>query len=238
LKPVSVDSLRKSFGRRDVLKGISFEVDRSEIFGLIGPNGAGKKTTLRILSTIIAPDSGDALIMGYSVRSKPDEVRRNIAYLPEDAGVYRHLTGYDFLKMIANIYGKGSENVRKAEEISGLHSALNSPMGSYSRGMKRRILLASIIMVEPKVAILDEPTSGLDVRHAFYIRKIIKDYIRESGASAIISSHNMLEVEHLCDRVAFIDQGRIIAEGRPSELKEENKAENLEEVFVKLIGGS
>ena len=103
--------------------------------------------------------------------------------------------------------------------------------------MKRRILLASALMVQPRVAILDEPTSGLDVRHAVYVRKIIKRYVRKSGSSAIISSHNMLEVEYLCDRIAFIDGGRIIAEGRPDELKQIYGAENLEEVFTKIVGG-
>lgn len=234
---VSVDSLEKRFGRKQVLKGVSFEVSSSEIFGIIGPNGAGKTTTLRILSTILTPDSGDAVIMGYSVKDEPDKVRRNISYLPEDAGVYNHLTGYEFLKMMADVYGKDINHVKRGMEISGLKSALDSPMGSYSKGMKRRILLAAVLMVEPKVAILDEPTSGLDVRHAVYVRKTIRDYVKMTGASAIISSHNMLEVEYLCDRVAFIDNGKIIMEGKPEELKEEFGAENLEEVFAKLIGG-
>jgi len=236
LDAVFADSLEKRFGRKHVLKGISFKVSSSEIFGIIGPNGAGKTTTLRILSTILTPDSGDALIMGYSVKEEPDKVRKNISYLPEDSGVYNHLTGYDFLKMMAEVYGKGVEHVKRGIEISGLKSALDSPMGSYSKGMKRRILLAAVLMVEPKVAILDEPTSGLDVRHAFYIRRVIRDYVKTTSTSAIISSHNMLEVEYLCDRVAFIDNGKIIMEGKPEELKEEFRAENLEEVFAKLIG--
>lgn len=235
---VVVDSLEKWFGKKQVLKGVSFKISSSEIFGIIGPNGAGKTTTLRILSTILTPDSGDAIIMGFSVKKEPEKVRRNISYLPEDAGVYNHLTGYEFLRMIAEIYGKSDEHAERGMEISGLKSALNSPMGSYSRGMKRRILLAATLMVEPKVAILDEPTSGLDVRHAFHIRRVIRDYVKTSGTSAIISSHNMLEVEYLCDRVAFLDDGKIIMEGRPEELREEFRAENLEEVFAKIMGGT
>jgi len=237
LKPVVADSLKKKFGRKEALKGISFEVKEAEIFGLIGPNGAGKTTTLRILATILTPDSGDAWIMGFSVKDQPEKVRSCIAYLPEDAGVYQHLTGYEFLKMMAEVYGKDLTYVKRGIEIAGLGQAINSAMGSYSKGMKRRILLASVLMIEPKVAILDEPTSGLDVNHAVHVRKAIKNYVREKGASAIVSSHNMLEVEYLCDRVAFINDGRIIAEGKPSELKEEFDAENLEEVFAKLIGG-
>ncbi|MCD6235723.1 MAG: ABC transporter ATP-binding protein [Thaumarchaeota archaeon] len=235
MKPIVVDSLRKSFGKKVALRNVSFEVDRSEIFGLIGPNGAGKTTTLRILATILSPDGGDAWIMGHSVRDEADEVRRNMTYLPEDAGVYRHITGYEFLKIMADVYGKGTEHVERGAKISGLGSALKNAMGSYSKGMKRRILLASVLMVEPKVVILDEPTSGLDVLHAVHVRNAIKDYVKGNGASAIISSHNMLEVEYLCDRVAFINNGEIIAEGRPRELKEECGCSNLEEVFANLI---
>jgi len=235
LKPVVADGLVKRFGSKEVLKGVSFEVEGSEIFGIIGPNGAGKTTTLRILATILKPDSGDAWILGHSVRDEPDMVRRNIAYLPEDAGVYRHLTGMEFLRFMAGVYGREGDCIRRGAEIAGLGSALDNPMGSYSKGMKRRILLASILMIKPRVAILDEPTSGLDVRHAVHIRKEIRKFVKETGASAIISSHNMLEVEYLCDRVAFINDGRIIEAGRPNELKERYSAENLEEVFAKLI---
>jgi len=235
LKAVVADGLVKRFGSLEVLRGISFEVEESEIFGLIGPNGAGKTTTLRILATILKPDLGDAWIMGHSVRDEAGEVRKNIGYLPEDAGVYRHLTGLEFLRFMAGVYGRDRRCVEDGVRISGLGEALRSPMGSYSKGMKRRIILASILMVRPRVAILDEPTSGLDVKHAVHIRKTIKEFIKENRSAAIISSHNMLEVEYLCDRVAFIDHGRVIAEGRPEELREAHDAENLEEVFVKLV---
>ena len=238
MKPVVVEDLHKSFGDREVLRGVGFEVEEGEIFGLVGPNGAGKTTTLRILATILKPDRGDAWIMGHSVKDDPERVRENIAYLPEDAGVYKHLTGFEFLRMISEIYGVGRDGFNRGIEFCGLGEALSDPLSSYSRGMKRRILLASALMIQPRVAILDEPTSGLDVRHAVYVRKLIKRYVRESGSSAIISSHNMLEVEYLCDRIAFIDDGRIIAEGRPDELKQIYGVENLEEVFTKIIGGA
>lgn len=235
MKAVVADELVKRFGSVEVLRGVSFEIDESEIFGLIGPNGAGKTTTLRILATILKPDLGDAWIMGYSVKDEASEVRRNIAYLPEDAGVYRHLTGQEFLRFMAGVYGRDWRCVEDGVKLSGLGEALRSPMGSYSKGMKRRIILASILMIKPKVAILDEPTSGLDVKHAVHVRKTIKEFVKENRSAAIISSHNMLEVEYLCDRVAFIDRGKVIAEGGPEELKEDYDAKNLEEVFVKLV---
>jgi len=238
LKPVVVRDLHKGFGGREVLKGIGFEVGEGEIFGLVGPNGAGKTTTLRILATILKPDRGDAWIMGHSVKDDPEKVRENISYLPEDAGVYKHLTGLEFLRMISEIYGVGRDGFNRGVEFCGLGGALSDPLSSYSKGMKRRILLASALMIQPRVAILDEPTSGLDVRHAVYVRRMIKRYVRESGSSAVISSHNMLEVEYLCDRIAFMDDGRIVAEGGPDELKRVYGAENLEEVFTKIVGGA
>jgi len=235
LRAVVASGLVKRFGSLEVLKGVSFEVDESEIFGLIGPNGAGKTTTLRILATILRPDVGDAIIMGHSVRDEPDRVRRIIAYLPEDAGVYRHLTGLEFLSFMAEVHGRGRECIKEGMEIAGLGDALRKPMGSYSKGMRRRIILAAILMLRPRVAILDEPTSGLDVIHAVHIRRRIRRFVEESGATVIVSSHNMFEIEYLCDRVAFMSGGRIIAEGRPDELKAEHRAQNLEEVFAKLV---
>jgi len=235
LKAIVASGLVKRFGSLEVLKGVSFEVDESEIFGLMGPNGAGKTTTLRILATILRPDAGDAIIMGHSVRNEPDSVRKSIAYLPEDAGVYRHITGLEFLSFMAGVHGRDRECVKEGVEIAGLGDALRKPMGSYSKGMRRRIILAAILMLRPRVAILDEPTSGLDVVHAVHIRKRIRRFVEESGATAIVSSHNMLEIEYLCDRVAFISGGKIIAEGRPDELKAEHRAQNLEEVFAKLV---
>jgi ABC-2 type transport system ATP-binding protein len=235
LKAVVASGLVKRFGSLEVLKGVSFEVDESEIFGLIGPNGAGKTTTLRILAAILRPDAGDAIIMGHSVRDEPDRVRRSIAYLPEDAGVYRHLTGLEFLSFMAGVHGRNRECIKEGVEIAGLGDAVGKPMGSYSKGMRRRIILAAILMLRPRVAILDEPTSGLDVIHAVHIRRRIRRFVEESGATVIVSSHNMLEIEYLCDRVAFISGGRIIAEGRPDELKAEHRAQNLEDVFAKLV---
>lgn len=235
MRAVVARGLVKRFGSLEVLKGVSFEVDESEIFGLIGPNGAGKTTTLRILATILRLDAGDAIIMGHSVRDEPDRVRRSIAYLPEDAGVYRHLTGLEFLSFMAGVHGRDRECVKEGVEVAGLGDALRKPMESYSRGMRRRIILAAILMLRPRVAILDEPTSGLDVIHAVHIRRRIREFVEESGATAIVSSHNMLEIEYLCNRVAFISGGSIIAEGGPDELKAEYRAQNLEEVFAKLV---
>jgi ABC-2 type transport system ATP-binding protein len=238
---VIIDKLVKEYpGRVTALKGISFSVLEGEIFGLIGPNGAGKTTTLRIVATILSPTSGDVIVDGYSVSKNPSEVRRRISYLPEDAGAYKYLTGFEFLEFIANFYAGREEAreamIREAIRISGLGDRINDRIKTYSKGMLRRLLIAKTLMVKPKLAILDEPTSGLDVINAIRVRRIIKEYSKNYNITILLSSHNMLEVEYLCDRVAIIHEGRILDMGTPKELKEKYDAENLEEVFIKIVG--
>lgn len=241
---VEVRDLVKVYGRGKravrALDGVAFEVKPGEIFGLIGPNGAGKTTCLRILATLLRPTSGYAAIYGHDVVEEADVVRRIISYLPEEAGAYERLTGREYLELFASFYARSeSERRRMVEEgarLSGLGERLDDRIKTYSRGMKRRLALARALMVRPKVAILDEPTSGLDVLHAVHVRRTIREFAKRHGVTVIFSSHNMLEVEYLADRVAIIHRGRIIAEGRPKELIEEHGAENLEEVFVRLVG--
>ncbi len=235
---VEVRDLVKVFGEVKVLKGISFTVRKGEIFGLVGPNGAGKTTTLRILATLLKPTSGTVKIFRYDVVKQADEVRRLIAYLPEEAGAYKYLTGYEYLRFIARIYGLRDDVVNEGVKISGLGNELRRYVSTYSKGMKRRLQVARTLMVRPKLAIMDEPSSGLDVYHALYVRNVIKEYVKKYGITVILSSHNMLEVEYLCDRVALIHKGEIVALGKPQELKEKYGATNLEEVFVKVIKGA
>ncbi len=239
---LSVKNLVKIYpGNVKALKGISFNVREGEIYGLIGPNGAGKTTTLRIIATILEPTEGDVIVNNVSVRSDPGKVREQISYLPEEAGAYKYLTGLEFLEFIASFYtsdqGQREEMVREAVRISGLGKRVYDKIKTYSKGMVRRLLVAKTLMVKPKLALLDEPTSGLDVLNAQRIREIIKKYASTYGISVLVSSHNMLEVEYLCDRVGIIHNGLIIAEGSPRELIGKYNVSNLEEVFTKLIGG-
>ncbi len=239
---VEVNDLHKVYpGGKEALKGLSFTVREGEIYGLIGPNGAGKTTTLRILATILEPTSGTAKIYGYDVKSEPEKVRRLIAYLPEEAGAYKYLTGLEFLDFIASFYAEDEQEkmrmIQEAWKISGLGMRIKDKIKTYSKGMLRRLLIAKTLMMHPKLAILDEPTSGLDVINSTRVRRIIKRYTKEYGVTVLLSSHNMLEVEYLCDRVGIIHEGLIVAEGSPAELKEMYGAENLEEVFAKIVGG-
>ena len=237
---VEVKDIVKDFGAIRALDGLSFNIEQGKIYGLIGLNGAGKTTALRIASTLLLPTSGSIKIFGYDVVDDASEVRNLISYLPEEAGAYKNLSGYEYLKFMANFITKDKiklENlVKTAVEISGLDERLKDKIKGYSKGMKRRLLVARALMNKPKLAILDEPNSGLDVLHSVHVRTIIKKYAKNHNVTILLSSHNMLEVEYLCDRVALIDKGKIVIEGTPSELKNKHRAINLEEVFGEVVG--
>ena len=234
---VEVKDLVKKFGSVEAVKGISFTIDKGEIFGLIGPNGAGKTTTLRIISTLLTATSGSVKISGFDLHKNPGEIRKIISYLPEDAGVYKNLTGRGYLEFIANFFNtkQTRDMVSKGIEIADLGERINDRVDTYSKGMKRRLLVGRTLMTNPKLAILDEPTSGLDVINAQEIRRIIKN-TTQGGTTVLLSSHNMLEVEFLCDRIALIDDGLIVEEGKPRGLMEKYHASNIEEVFTKVVG--
>ena len=233
---VEVKNLVKKYGSFEAVKGISFDVNKGEIFGLIGPNGAGKTTVLRIVSTLLTITSGSVNIIDLELGEKPDEIRKLISYLPEDAGAYKNLTGKAYLKFIANFFDSKNtrEMVQKGIEIADLDERIDDKVDTYSKGMKRRLLVGRALMINPKLAILDEPTSGLDVINAQEIRKIIKDTAK-NGTTVLLSSHNMLEVEFLCDRIALIDEGKIVEEGKPESLMEKYRANNIEEVFTRVV---
>jgi ABC-2 type transport system ATP-binding protein len=233
---VEVKNLVKNYGTIEAVKGISFSVSSGEIFGLIGPNGAGKTTTLRIISTLLTITSGSIKIMDFDLSKNPGEIRKIISYLPEDAGAYKNLSGKAYLEFIANFFeqSKKRQMVSKGIEISDLDERINDKVDTYSKGMKRRLLVGRALMTDPKLAILDEPTAGLDVNNAQEIRKLVKG-IAKKGTTILLSSHNMLEVEFLCDRIALISEGKIIEEGTPKSLMEKHNAKNVEEVFTKVV---
>lgn len=236
---LTVSDVHKVFKETEAVKGVSFTVREGEIFGLIGPNGAGKTTTLRMISTLLDISSGSITVYGKDVKTEAEEVRKMISYLPEDAGAYKDLTGRAYLDFMADFFAQGEEKkamVEKGISIAKLGDRINSKIDTYSKGMKRRLLIARAIMFNPKLAILDEVTSGLDVANAFEVREIIRN-IAKSGTSVIISSHNMFEVDLLCERVAMINKGRIVLEGTPKELKERFGTDNLEDVFLKVVRG-
>jgi ABC-2 type transport system ATP-binding protein len=234
---LEVKALNKSFGDKKILDGLSFQVEKGEVFGLIGPNGAGKTTTLRIIATLLTIDSGTVRVLGHELPAEAAAVRKKISYLPEDAGAYRQQKGREYLEFIASLHAEGDARramVKRGIEIADLAERIEDRVDTYSKGMMRRLLVGRALMTRPELAILDEPSSGLDVINAREVRSIITRAAR-SGMSVLLSSHNMLEVELLCQRVALISAGMIVASGTPQELKSRYNAANIEEVFTQVV---
>ncbi|MCX6808164.1 MAG: ABC transporter ATP-binding protein [Candidatus Berkelbacteria bacterium] len=238
-KLLRVVGLQKIYGRIVAVDRVDFEVNKGEIFALIGPNGAGKSTTLKMIAGLLSTTDGNIFIGDVDAGKNPDKMRASISYLPEDSGAYKNLTGFEYLKFMAGLYSENidEENkiLRKGIAICQLGDRLKEKAKNYSKGMIRKLLLARTMMVLPKLAILDEPTAGLDVLNSIVIRDIIKKMSRE-GMAVLLSSHNMLEIEYLSDRVAILNHGDVVETGTPAELKKKYAAENLEEVFQKLVG--
>jgi ABC-2 type transport system ATP-binding protein len=233
---IEVKNLVKHYGNFQAVKDISFTVDKGEIFGLIGPNGAGKTTTLRVVSTLLSITSGSVTILGHDLKKDSGEIRKLISYLPEDAGAYRNLTGRAYLQFIANFFDSKhvTTMVQQGIKIADLGSRIDDRVDTYSKGMMRRLLVGRALMTNPQLAILDEPTSGLDVINAQEIRKLIQATAK-AGTTVLLSSHNMLEVEYLCERIALIYDGHIVEEGTPKGLMEKYKVNNVEEVFTRVV---
>lgn len=238
---LEVQGLSKKYPKKTKFASekVSFTVEEGEIFALIGPNGAGKTTTIRMISTLIQPTEGDALVAGHSIIKEPDKVRENITYLPDEAGAYKTMKGIDYLNFMAGLFAKDPEThtkyVERGKAICGLGDRLNEKIGGYSRGMIRKLLLARAVMTSPKLAIMDEATSGLDVINALEIRKMIKTLAKEQNMAFLLSSHNMLEIEYVSDRVGIIADGHLMVVGTIEELKQKYEAVNLEEVFERVV---
>ncbi len=236
---LEVKGLSKQYSKVLAADNISFSVGEGEIFALLGPNGAGKTTTIRMISTLLTPTAGDAIVAGHSIIKEPAKVRENITYLPDEAGAYKNMTGIRYLRFMAGLFTTDLDQlnacVERAKKICGLGDRLEDKIGSYSRGMIRKLLLARAVMTKPKLAILDEPTSGLDVLNAIEIRKMIKQLAAEEKMSFLLSSHNMLEIEFISDRVGIVSGGHLLVMGSAAELKERYSAANLEEVFERVV---
>ncbi|RLF13815.1 MAG: ATP-binding protein, partial [Thermoprotei archaeon] len=219
---VEAYDLTKTFGNIKAVDGVSFRVRRGEIYGLLGPNGAGKTTTIRMIIGIITPDKGEAYIMGYNVHKEPVKARSFIGVVPEISNPYVDLTVWENLMLIGGIYCVPKEvRVRRAEKLLkmlGMYEDRNRKVKALSKGMRRRLLLAMALISDPDILFLDEPTSGLDVISARIIRSLLLK-LKKRGKTIILTTHNIDEAGMLCDRVAVMNRGRIIAMGTPEELK-------------------
>jgi len=232
-------NLSKSFGGREVLRGISVEV-RNEIYGLLGPNGSGKTTLMKIVAGILKPSSGKVLVDGIDVEMDPIGVKRILGYVPETPVLYESLTVSELLNLVAKVRGlerkefeKKVESFAKAFEIEEFFDSL---IANLSFGNRQKVAIISALLHEPRVLILDEVMNGLDVKSARILRELLFRF-RSGGGSILFSTHIMPLAEMLCDRVGVINEGRIVAEGKVDELKEFARVKDLEEVFLRLTGG-
>jgi ABC-2 type transport system ATP-binding protein len=215
--------VRRSSKEVEAVRGISFEIAAGELFGLLGPNGAGKTTTIKLLTTLLLPTSGRASVLGFDVATQTREVRRRIGYVfGGERGLYDRLTGLENLKYFADLYrvSPRSKAARISEllELVGLTGRKDERVEGYSRGMRQRLHIARGLLHDPPVVFLDEPTIGLDPVGARELRDVIGN-LASSGKAVLLTTHYMFEADALCDRIAVIDHGRIVAEGTPDALK-------------------
>jgi len=236
--------LHKSFNEHKAVNGVSFTINKGEIFGLLGPNGAGKTTTIRMLSTVLEPDSGDVTVGGYSIRHDADAVRNLIGVCPQDLALYEDLSALDNMVFFGRMVGLSSKEARAQSmthlELMGLVERAKGKIAKFSGGMKRRINLAIALMGHPELLFLDEPTVGIDPQSRNNIYETIEG-LRDKGMTILYTTHYMEEANRLCDRIAIIDGGQIIAMDTPYKLKSQiglPEQVTLEDVFLKLTGHS
>ena len=236
--------LHKSFNEQKAVNGVSFTIHKKEIFGLLGPNGAGKTTTIRMLSTVLEADHGDATIGGYSVRREAEEVRGLIGVCPQELALYEDLSAIDNLVFFGRMSGMSGKEARDQAmahlELMGLSERARGKVDKFSGGMKRRVNLAVGLMGQPQLLFLDEPTVGIDPQSRNNIFETIGG-LRRGGMTILYTTHYMEEADRLCDRIAIMDGGEIIAMDTPYELRgqigDPDKV-TLEDVFLELTGHS
>jgi ABC-2 type transport system ATP-binding protein len=219
----STGTLRRKWKNVEAVRGVSFEIQEGELFGLLGPNGAGKTTTIKMLITLLIPTKGTARVLGYDVVKDAREVRRRIGYVfGGERGVYERLSGYDNLRYFAELYGVPPQEIRpridQLLELVGLKGREQERAEGYSRGMKQRLHIARGLLHDPPVVFLDEPTIGLDPVGARELRATIAS-LADAGKTILLTTHYMFEADALCDRIAVINRGEIVAHGTPAELK-------------------
>jgi sodium transport system ATP-binding protein len=237
---VEIINLSKTFKNIKAVDNISFKVNEGEIVGLLGENGAGKTTTLRMIATMLKSTGGTALVSGYDITKEPHKVRGEIGILfGGEVGLYDRLTARENIRYFAELNGMSKEQTEQSIayliKMLDMDEYIDRRVGKFSRGMKQKVAIARSIVHEPTVMLFDEPTAGLDVSAA----RIVQDFIlkcKESNKAIVFSSHSMAEVERLCDRIVIIHKGKILEEGTVESLKEKYSNNNMEDIFMQLVG--
>ena len=247
MKILEVKDVSKKYGKKQVLSGVSFDIEEGDIFGLIGPNGAGKSTLINIITGILDPLNGEVLIGGHSIKKKPIEAKKLIGLVPQELALSEDISAIDNLNFFASLYGlsgkKLKEAVNEALEVVGLTEKKKEKVKKFSGGMKRRLNLAAAIMHRPRLLILDEPTVGIDPQSRNNIFEYLRKVNSQDKTTILYTSHYMEEVEELCKNIFVIDEGREIAYGSLNSVKEkangtvtiEIKADNINEDLIEKI---
>jgi ABC-2 type transport system ATP-binding protein len=234
---ISVRNLRKVYGNKAAVDGLSLSVPQGCFFGFLGPNGAGKTTTIRMLMGLIPPTSGEIDVLGYPMPGKGLEIKKRIGLVPDESLLFDHLTGPEYVEFVGRMYGIPQATARERAgglmELFELQGAGQKLIGEYSKGMRKRVAMAAALIHRPQLFLMDEPFEGVDAVGARLMKDILLDLVRK-GATIFLTSHVLEVVERLCDRIAIIHEGRLAAEGTLPELR--NGAESLEDLFVRIVG--
>ena len=235
--PIHVTDLRFRYEGAEVLHGISFDIRSGEVTGLLGPNGAGKSTTLKILTGILKAPEGIVEVEGFKLPQEAFEVKKRIGYVPESAELYESLNAVEFLELCGRLHEVEEDilqnRIHVFLETFGLSGVKRNRLGSFSKGMKQKVLISAAMLHDPSVLVLDEPLTGLDVESVILTKSLLTS-LAANGKAVLYSSHVLDVVERFCDRVLILDTGTLIADGSPDELKAKTNAANLEGVFRDL----
>ncbi len=236
---IRLTELTKVYGTKAAVNGLSLTVPKGSFFGFLGPNGAGKTTTIKMMMGLAPPTSGEIEMLGHKLPDGSMEVRRRIGVVPDDTLLFDQLTGQEFVEFAGRMYGMERDAARdRARELLKLFELDAAPrklIAEYSKGMRKRAAMAASLIHRPQLFLMDEPFEGVDAVGARLMKEILLDLVRH-GATIFLTSHVLEVVERLCDRVAIIHEGRIVAEGLPHELR--TGSETLEDLFVRMVGGA
>ncbi len=236
---IRTERLEKRYGRFQALHPLDLHVRSGEVFGFLGPNGAGKTTTIRLLAGVLPPTAGRVWIDGVDLLAEPEEARRRIGYIPDRPYLHEKLTGREFLEFVGGIYGldradadRRGRALLEQYELEGFEDAL---IEGYSHGMKQRLVLCATLLHEPRVLVVDEPMVGLDPRGARHVKDVFR-HLGAEGRTVFLSTHSLDVAEEVCDRIAIITHGRIVALGTVDELTARAAGGDMESVFLKIVG--
>ena len=235
---LSVKNLTKKFGSDfTAVDDVSFTLESGKIAGFVGENGAGKTTTIKMLTGVLSPGAGNVMINGFDMAKDPIAAKKSIAYVPDNPDMFLKLKGIEFLSLMADIYGVGTEERKKRidtlSERFGIKDVLGSSMSDYSHGMRQKLMIVSALLHEPPVWILDEPMTGLDPASAYELKKMMREHAAK-GNCVFFSTHVLEVAEELCDVILFIRKGRLIFNGSLEELKNMHPGMTLEEIFIRM----